>query len=191
MTVGGNWNDKTHFRSSCYAKGSGTDFLGFDNGFRMPDGGFNSKLQPVAGEMTADLSGNGFNNDWRVKQMKPFGDLKLGAEWSRRWNVRDSKLGMVGALNYTNEYRTYSEMENNSFGMYDVTNDRRNYLRQSIDNQYNNNVRVGALLNLTLLSKTGNHKYELKNILNQLATDRYTSRQGISAQSNRGQSAEY
>lgn len=191
LTVGGNWNDKTHFRSSCYAKGSGTDFLGFDNGFRMPDGGFNSKLQPVAGEMTADLSGNGFNNDWRVKQMKPFGDLKLGAEWSRRWNVRDSKLGMVGALNYTNEYRTCSEMENNSFGMYDVTNDRRNYLRQSIDNQYNNNVRVGALLNLTLLSKTGNHKYELKNILNQLATDRYTSRQGISAQSNREQSAEY
>lgn len=82
-------------------------------------------------------------------------------------------------------------MENNLYGIYDSSHDRSNYLRRFVDNQYNNNVRLGALLNLTLLSKDGNSKYELKNIFNQLATDRYTDRDGYDAQSDHVQLAEY
>ena len=52
-------------------------------------------------------------------------------------------------------------------------------------------VRLGAMLNFTFLSKDGNHKYQLKNIFNQLATSRYTWRDGVSAQSNLERSAEY
>ena len=51
--------------------------------------------------------------------------------------------------------------------------------------------RLGAMLNFTFLSKDGNHKYQLKNIFNQLATSRYTGRDGVSAQSNLERSAEY
>ena len=47
------------------------------------------------------------------------------------------------------------------------------------------------MLNFTFLSKDGNHKYQLKNIFNQLATSRYTWRDGVSAQSNLERSAEY
>ena len=88
-------------------------------------------------------------------------------------------------------YRTYTDMENNLYGIYDAVNDKPNYLRHSVDDQYNNNVRLGAMLNLTFLSKDGNHKYQLKNIFNQLATSRYTWRDGVSAQSNLERSAEY
>lgn len=34
LSVGGNWNDITSFSDFKYAKGSGTDFLGFDSGMR-------------------------------------------------------------------------------------------------------------------------------------------------------------
>ena len=191
LSIGGNWNDATDFADFKYTKGSTTDFLGFDNGKRMFAGRFNSQLKTIAGEGTVDLLGNSLNNDWRVKRRKPVGDLKLGADWSHRWDLGGMKLGMVGALNYTSETRAYKDMVNNLFGVYDTANDRSNYLRQSVDNQYNSNVRIGALLNLALLSRSGNNKYELKNIFNQLSTNRYTDRTGVNAQSDNEVGAEY
>ena len=169
VSVGGNWNDATDFKDFRYAKLS-SDYI--------KDGDVN-------------LLGSGLNNNWLVKSKKPVGDLKLGADWSRRWTLGEGKLGMVGAVNYTNETRSYSDMINNLFGVYDSANDRSNYLRHSTDNQYNNNIRLGAMLNLALLSKSGNNKYELKNIFNSLTNKRYTDRSGVNAQSDNEIGAEY
>lgn len=198
IDVGGNWNTSSAFKDFSYSKGSGTDFLGFDNGLRNLNGGIHADLNPQldangkpVGDYATSLLGNGFNNDWLVKSKKPLGDLKLAASLNQRWMLGGRTLGMLAALNYTNEYRTYENMENNLYGIYDAANDKPNYLRHSVDDQYNNNVRLGAMLNFTFLSKDGNHKYQLKNIFNQLATSRYTWRDGVSAQSNLERSAEY
>ena len=198
IAVGGNWNTSSAFKDFSYSKGSETDFLGFDNGLRNLNGGIQAALNPQldangkpVGDYATSLLGNGLNNDWLVKNRKPLGDLKLAASLNQRWMLGGRTLGMLAALNYTNEYRTYENMENNLYGIYDATNDKPNYLRHSVDNQYNNNVRLGAMLNFTFLSKDGNHKYQLKNIFNQLATSRYTWREGVSAQSNLERSAEY
>lgn len=198
IAVGGNWNTSSAFKDFSYSKGSGTDFLGFDNGLRNLNGGIHADLNPqldANGKPVSDyatsLLGNGFNNDWLTKNKKPLGDLKLAASLNQRWMLGGRTLGMLAALNYTNEYRTYENMENNLYGIYDAANDKPNYLRHSVDDQYNNNVRLGAMLNFTFLSKDGNHKYQLKNIFNQLATSRYTWRDGVSAQSNLERSAEY
>ena len=198
IAVGGNWNTSSAFQNFSYSKGSGTDFLGFDNGLRSLNGGIHAALNPQldangkpVGDYATSLLGNGFNNDWFIKNKKPLGDLKLAASLNQRWMLGGRTLGMLAALNYTNEYRTYENMENNLYGIYDAANDKPNYLRHSVDDQYNNNVRLGAMLNFTFLSKDGNHKYQLKNIFNQLATSRYTWRDGVSAQSNLERSAEY
>ena len=90
--------------------------------------------------------------------------MKLAASLNQRWMLGGRTLGMLAALNYTNEYRTYENMENNLYGINDAANDKPNYLRHSVDDQYNNNVRLGAMLNFTFLSKDGNHKYQLKKI---------------------------
>ena len=198
IAVGGNWNTSSAFKDFAYSKGSGTDFLGFDNGLRNLNGGIGGNLNPQldangkpVGDYATSLLGNGLNNDWLVKNRKPLGDLKLAASLNQRRMLGGRTLGMLAALNYTNEYRTYENMENNLYGIYDAANDKPNYLRHSVDDQYNNNVRLGAMLNFTFLSKDGNHKYQLKNIFNQLATSRYTWREGVSAQSNLERSAEY
>lgn len=198
IAVGGNWNTSSAFKDFSYSKGSGSDFLGFDNGLRKLNGGIHADLNPQldangkpVGDYATSLLGNGFNNDWLIKNKKPLGDLKLAASLNQRWMLGGRTLGMLAALNYTNEYRTYKNMENNLYGIYDAANDKPNYLRHSVDDQYNNNVRLGAMLNFTFLSKDGNHKYQLKNIFNQLATSRYTWRDGVSAQSNLERSAEY
>lgn len=169
ITVGGNWNDATHFRHFRYAKGSATDFLGFDSGRRSLPG----------------------KNDWTTKNANPVGDLRLSASFNRRWKVAERTMGLIAAMNYTLGSRTYEDMENSLFGIYDAQNDRPNYLRHSVDDQYNREARVGILANLTMLSKDGNHKYQWKNIVNQLGTSRYTWREGVSAQADLENSAEY
>ena len=190
VSVGGNWNTASVFKDFQYAKGSSTDFLGFDGGLRNLAGGFRSSLRSI-GNGGTDLQGNGLNNDWLIKSMKPWGDLKLSANLGRRWKLGENQMGMIAALNYTNEYRTFSDMQNNQFGVYDERNDRSIYLSNSLDNQYNHNVRLGAMLNLTLLTADGNSKFQFKNIFNQIGNDRYTSRQGVDEQNNQTRSAEY
>lgn len=189
VSVGGNWNEQSAFSSFLYAKGSSTDFLGFDSGMRSLDGGMLATLKTLGSGI--DLTGNGLNNDWRVKSKSPLGDLKLTASIGRRWTVSDRQVGMIAALNYTNEYRRYADMANNQYGVYDSERDQSIYLRRYTDSQYNHNVRLGAMLNFTVLSKNGQNKYQLKNIFNQIGNDRYTWRDGFDAQSNKENSAEY
>ena len=189
--LGGSINDNTHFQDFQYSLGSSTDFLGFDNGFRSLDGGISGVLKNIAGD-GVNLQGNGFNNDWRIRNKKPVADVSFNAELNRRWISEEGRtFALLGSLNYGNSYRTILNMENSLFGAYDVANDRPVYLRNSRDNQYNHYAKVGAMLNLTYLSADGNHRYEFKNIFNQIGRDRYTSRVGINAQSNNEQSAEY
>ena len=191
VSIGGNINDNTHFSNFSYALGSGTDFLGFDNGFRSLNGGINATLNSIAGN-GVDLKNNGFNNDWRIRNKKPVADVSFNAELNRRWISDEGQtFALLGALNYGNSYRTILNMANALFGAYDSANDRPVYLRNSTDNQYNHYAKVGAMLNLTYLSSDGNSRYEFKNIFNQIGRDRYTSRVGIDAQSNDEQSAEY
>lgn len=189
IQVGGGWNTSTVFSQSLHGRGSSTDFLGFDGGLRSLSGGIGASLRPLGNGI--DLQGNGLNNDWLVRSSKPWGDLKFSASLGRRWRWAGWQGGLVASANYANEWRTLSDMANNLFGVYDVQNDHSNYVRHSTDDQYNHNVRLGAMLNLTMLSPSGRHKYQLKNIFNQLGNDRYTWREGVNAQSDNENAAEY
>lgn len=190
VMIGGNWNTQSAFQDFTYYKGSGTDFLGFDGGKRSLNGGMRGQLNLLSNRGT-DLLNNGFNNDWLTKSYKPFGDFKMAVNWNHRWKIGEHQLGMISMVNYSNEVRTYEDMENNLFGIYDAQNDKENYLRNSTDDQYNHNVRLGAMLNMTLLTANGLNKFQFKNIFNQLGNSRYTWREGVSAQSNTEHSAEY
>ena len=140
ISVGTSLNDQTHFKKFLYNKGSGTDFLGFDNGFRSLKGGINAVLNPINNGY--DLLNNGLNNDWTVKDRRPLADLSMNMNFSRRWVDSSGRtLAMLGTVNYSNSYKTYLDMDNNLFGAYDTTHDCSNYLRKSIDDQYNHNVR--------------------------------------------------
>ena len=61
ISVGTSLNDQTHLKKILYNKGSGTDFLGFDNGFCSLKGGINAVLSPMNNGY--DLLNNGLNND--------------------------------------------------------------------------------------------------------------------------------
>jgi len=184
-------NDETHFQSFLSGKGSGTDWLGFDN-MRSLKGGIQSNLAKYASSGNVNLLNNGFNNDWLVRSRKPWADFSLAADVNRsREFAGGAVFALLASLNYSNNYRTYSRMENNLFGAYDITHDCSTYFRKATDQQFSNNVRLGAMLNLTFVPGRGSGRYEWKNIFNQLGTDRYTLRSGLDEQTNHMQEAEY
>lgn len=192
MSVGGNVNDQTHFQSLYEAKGSSTDRLGFDNGFRRLDNGIEQPMVRYENSDAIDLTNNGLNNDWSVKKRQPVADLSINAALNRKWESEGGRrYGFITSLNYNNSYRTFLDMENSLFGTYDGENDRSAYLRKSRDNQYNHDTRIGAMVNLTFVPNNTRDRYEFKNIFNQLGKSRYTSRTGISAQNDHEESSEY
>lgn len=197
ISVGGAVNDQTHFKDFRKAKGSGMDRLGFGNGFRSLDAGMKGTLNMYPGYETGntariDVLNNGFNNDWTLKTIKPVGDLKLNMAYNRKWETESGRtIGMLAAVNYSNSYKTYLDMENSLYGPYDTNNDKYVYLRKATDNQYSNDVRLGALLNLTFQPRNSNHRYEFKNIFNQISKDRYSERTGFNAQPDNINNMEY
>lgn len=193
VSLGTSINDQTHMRNFLYNPGSKTDFLGLDNGLRMPLAGMKGAMNTHSGNNNRiDLLNNGFNNNWVIKNRKPIADLRLNMAFAQRWDFESGRqFGILGSINYSNTFKRYTDMENSLFGSYDVDNNHSVYLRKSTDNQYNNDVRLGAMLNMTFQPKNRNHQYEFKNIFNQIGKNRYTERHGFDAQSNDEQSMEY
>lgn len=188
-------NTKTTFSDYNYNKGSWSDVIGFDGGLRSLNGGINSKLNYIEGSTEAiDLLGNELNNDWKIRSMKALPDMNVGVNINHRYELGDEDgalIGLVGTLNWSNSYKSFTNMINNLYGVYDVANDRSNYLRCSTDNQYNQESKLCGMLNLAYRSAGDNTEIQWKNMLNQLGHSRLITRTGISAQSNNEQSTEY
>ncbi|GHV41106.1 outer membrane protein [Bacteroidia bacterium] len=172
-------NTQTQFKDFKYSKGSGTDFLGFDNGLRSIASPFSSgRVDNSNAEDVTNLTENGFNNDWAVKTKKPPLDQRLGFVINRKYSGEGGSLwGVTAALNYSNTGKTYTDMENSRYGVYDSDNDKPFFTFKYTDNQYNNDARIGALANLIYMSG-GKHRLEFRNILNQVGKSRYTEREG-------------
>lgn len=187
--VAGNFNTQTHGRTFLEGHKSPTDWLGFDSGMRMINGGIKGNLRSIATN-GIDLLGNGFDNDWTTHSRTPVSDFSANFAINRVWEIGARKLTLLGAANYSNSFRRFADMRNCLFGVYDTSNDRSNYLRQATDQQYNHNVRLGAMLNMAFIGEGGRNRVELKNIFNQLGKSRYTSRTGVNAQNDNEQTAE-
>lgn len=192
ISVGGSVNDQTHLKNFYETKRGGADWLGFDNGMRSLVGGIQRQMVKYAGSDAVSLTDNGLNNDWTLTQRQPLADMSINAALNRKWQDSDDRTyGFIATVNYGNSYKTFLNMENSLFGAYDEANDRSVYLRRSRDDQYNHDVRVGAMLNLTLVSANDRNRYQFKHIFNQLGKNRYTERKGISAQNENEESSEY
>ena len=149
----------------------------------MTYSGFPNRIDPL---------NNGFNNDWKVYDKKPIGDLKVNASYSNRWRFESgSSLGLLASVNFSDAYRTLLDMENSLYGPYDVTNDSPVYLRKATDNQYINDRKLGALLNLSFLPQNDRHRFEWKNIYNRIVKNRYSDRTGFNSQPDNIQDMEY
>lgn len=183
ISLGTSVNDMTHFRDFKYYKGGG----------RYYHGHFGSPLVTYPGYTNRiDVLGNGFNNDWKTYTRKPVGDLKFNASYNNRWRFESAgTLGLLGSFNFSNSYRTMTDMDNSLYGPYDIVNDLPVYLRKATDNQYSRDTKFGGMLNLSFLPQNNNHRYEWKTIYNRIVKNRYSDRTGFNAQPDNIEEMEY
>lgn len=197
VSVGLGTNDRTHFRSFTASRGCGMDWIGLGSGWRSLSAGMRGALSAYSryeggSNPRLDVLGNGLNNDWTLRTKHPLSDLKLNMSYNRTWKMNGGQTyGLLAALNYSNTYKTQLDMENSLYGPYDTSNDKPVALRKATDNQYSNDVRLGAMLNFSLRPKDNRHYLEWKNIFNQIAKNRYAERTGFNAQPDNINDMEY
>lgn len=197
ISIGIGANDRTHFRNFISSQGCGMDRFGFGGGWRSLSAGMKGTLNAYSGygggsNPRLDVLGNGLNNDWTLYTRHPLCDLKLNMGYNHTWKTDGGQAyGLLAAMNYTNAYRTQLDMENSLYGPYDISNDKPVALRKARDNRYGNDVRIGAMLNLSFRPQDYRHYFEWKNIFNQMAKDRYSERTGFNAQPDNINNMEY
>ncbi len=178
VNYGMNYNAKTTFKDFKYSDGSNTDCLGFDNGFRSLNDIVPTRMNNNNSVQVDAVTKGGFNNDWNVYTKDAMPDQRFSMVLNRRFDTEPGKqFGLIAALNYTNAFRTYLDVENSRFGVYNSRDDKPTYLYKYNDNIYSNDVKLGGMLNLTFLANA-NHKLEFRNMINQIGKDRYTERNG-------------
>ena len=183
ISLGTSVNDMTHFRDFKYFKGKGRYFKGQFHSSLVTYPGYSNRIAVL---------GNGFSNDWKIHTRKPIGDLKFNASYNNRWRLGYAgTLGLLGSLNFSDSYRTITDMENSLYGPYDVTNDMPVYLRKASDNQYTRDIKTGAMLNLSFLPQNNSHRYEWNTIYNRFVKKRYSDRTGVNAQPDNIEEMEY
>lgn len=183
ISLGTSVNDMTHFRDFKYYKGGGKYYNGHFGSPLVMYPGFTNRI---------DLLGNGFSNDWKTYTRKPIGDLKLNASYNNRWSFESAgTLGLLGSINFSDSYRTMTDMENSLYGPYDIANDTPVFLRKATDNQYTRDTKIGGMLNLSFHPQNNCQRYEWKTIYNRIVKNRYSDREGFNAQPDNIEEMEY
>ncbi|GHT34147.1 outer membrane protein [Bacteroidia bacterium] len=179
VSYGANYNTETTFNDFKYSKGSSTDWLAFDNGFRSLNNMVPSRMDNNNVSQVDAISKNGFNNNWAVNKKTAIPDQRFSMVLNRRFETASNKQwGLIAAVNYSNSFRTILDMENDRFGVYDNNKDQPTYKYKYNDNVYTNDVKVGGMFNLSFVPNS-NHTFEFRNLYNQLGRNRYTERSGF------------
>lgn len=185
ISYGMGFNSETQFRDFKYNPGSSTDFLGFDNGHRSLRSIVPYRLDADNTESVDAVTKNGFNNNWEVKTKTPIPDQRFSFAMGKRMKMENGQeWGLTTALNYSYVSRTFLNMKNSQYGVYNDISDKPEPDNIYSDDQYNTNSRLGAMINLAFIPNKNNH-YEFQNIFNQLGQDRYTLRHGTDYTSGR------
>ena len=182
VSYGTAYTQETTGKSFKRYEGGGTDWLGFDKGFRslpkdMPShlNQYESATNPEILNKVSDL-GKELNKSWLPKTGKAYPDQKFLLGFNRRFNFGSQTFGNITALTFSNS-NNHDKVVNNSYSIYDFKNDKVQYIDQFIDDQYSNSVKLGLLHNWAWFPAIG-HKIEFRNFFNHIGINRITERTG-------------
>jgi outer membrane receptor protein involved in Fe transport len=159
--------------------GTGTDFLGFDNGARQLPGAFPSGSIPAS-------SAQQLPNTWVPRIGTAPLDYKVGFNYYDGWKLGTTRhLRSLTSVTYSSTYERFNVERNEllTSGAAVILNGQTpgpsEYNYRWNDNQGDVSVRLGLLQNFTLVLNERN-RLEFKNFFNQMGQSRATVRRGFS-----------
>lgn len=159
-------------------KGSSTDLLGFDDGFRKLPGQFpsaNLRELPNRSQKRIDAA-HLLNNNFAPETSTAMPDFGVGFTISRNMKVGSKKLSTISAINYGQSYTIYDKSFNRYLEMDPVSKQVENRFAY-IDNSHEKDNRIGAISNWSLFLNERN-RIELKNLFNQIGENTSVMRTG-------------
>lgn len=171
------------------------DWLGFDDGSRaIPSGvpGISDykyiQSRVTNGEITEDERneardlqtewGRSFNSISTSNMIKASPDIKLNIDYSGKYTSKNKNytFGNISSIHYENT-NDYNRIFRATYEVYDTIQDKSVYIYDYNDDQYSNNIHLGALQNWSL--SFGRNNIEFRNVFNQFGETRTTYRNGI------------
>jgi hypothetical protein len=154
--------------------GSGTDFLGFDNGNRSLPGSFPSTIAGISSSQAVSY-GKTLKNNFSLSSMSTPMDYGFGFGFGKNIRIKKMKLFTVNNFGYSTNYQ-YADMKR-----YRYQNDQIDYVRQMF-NYNDNNFAVESKFNILsnwILKVNKNTSFTFKNMFNQIGENETTIRTGV------------
>ncbi len=168
-------NTNSTFKNYLGYSGGGTDFLGYDNGFRsLPEDVEDSQITNTeeAGRIVSTL-----NNSWASKNIQSLPGQKFGFSYSNQFNQDKMPIGLVSNLSYkyatesrTNESFRYINNFNENTGETLLGSD---YIRNSGEEKTSLNGMLNIFAKPNELTKIG-----LKNLYSNSSNNQYSAIEG-------------
>jgi outer membrane receptor protein involved in Fe transport len=173
--ISGGYNNLATFKDFKSYQGSPTDFLGYDNGTRTLPPNFPSTSQIRTGSGLDVIkneieAGKMLNNNYTIQTNNALPNYGMQISGGKTYDMGRDKIGVLFSANYSNS-RSFQQV--NRTWADNTKIQQFNY----IDSLYEQNYRLGALLNITYKIRN-NHKISFKNTLNLNAEDAVVTRVG-------------
>ncbi len=176
ITIGSGYNTITTFKEQKTYKGSGTDWLGFDNGARDLPSNIPSTIafNALTFQEKAALAQT-FEYDWKINNSTFKPNTSFQYSIGRNIDFGDRNLGILFSVSH-NITNSFNEVVRSDYDNADQTLPSV-LLSQFKDNNYSQQVLTGALANLSFKFNE-NHTLNFKNILSINSNDLVVERTG-------------
>lgn len=175
-------NTNATFRPYLGYNGGGTDFLGYDDGFRSLPNDLNDGAiadpQTLEGRQEGARIVNGLNNSWSSKTITSIPSQKFSLSYSDQLNQDKTPIGIVSNVSY--KYGTNSR-QNESLRY--ISNFNKNNGDIILGSEYSRNIgeentSLNAMLNV-FIKPSSVTKIGFKNLYSNSSTNKYSSLEGI------------
>lgn len=181
ISIGTGIRNGTTFQPYFQSQGSGTDFLGFDNGFRKLPSTFPSSRPLQESNRNSQIrvdAANSLPNNFNPVQSTTLPDISIGFAMGRNFDLNnDKKLTMINVISYSRTTQYYLR----DFARYLEWEDRTNPILTRFefeDDTYQQDTRLSVLSNWTL-KLNDKSKIKFKNLFNQIGENETIIRNGF------------
>jgi hypothetical protein len=178
LTIGSSFRNNTTFQPYVQSEGSGTDFLGFDNGFRQLPSSFPTTDALKASNRGSELrmqAGRTLPNNFVANESVAIPDYSVGISVGRKFKIGKLQVAGINNLNYSSGYEYF---ERDFYRYLEWTEFDKPILERFkfVDQNYHKETRITALSNWSIALKKG--KITFKNLLNQIGENETIIRRG-------------
>jgi TonB-dependent receptor len=181
--VGFGFLTQTTFNDYLQSDGSGTDFLGFDNGFRQLPGSFPSTSALQASGRSSQIrvdAAHSLQNNFETNQSSAFLDTQVSMGLGRNFDIGNVRVNTINVFGQSTQFQYYQRSFNRYFTLNEGQDRPQDWLKY-LDETHSKKSKITILSNWNF-KLNDKHTIKFKNLFNQIGQDETIIRNGFNFQ---------